>query len=120
MDPWAEAHAAGESANHLRLRYTGSDSPLTYDCLLVFCKIAPTTRNPCLFHLESKTLIPISDSVILFRKGQWYYAARPPLPEEGRQLEDWENVRCLTARFTVPWADPPAGGQEGAKMDTGA
>ena len=120
LDPWAQAaRDEGADANNLRLRYTGSDNPLTYDCLLIFCEVAPTTRLPALFHFETKTLIPVSDSVILFRKGQWYYAARPPIPEQGRQLEDWEYVRCLTARFTVPWADPPAEGH-GAKMDTGA
>ena len=86
---------------------------------MVFCQLAPTTRNPALFHLESKTLIPVSDSVILFRKGQWYYAARAPIPGDGRQLEEWEYVRCLTARFTLPWTDPPAEEHAGS-MDTGA
>lgn len=122
LDPWAQAARdvhEGADINNLRLRYTGSNSPLTYDCLLIFCQLAPTTRNPALFHLESKTLIPVSDSVILFRKGQWYYAARAPIPGEGRQLEDWEYVRCLTARFTLPWTDPPAE-EHGGSMDTGA
>lgn len=107
LDPWAQAaRDEGAHANQLRLRYTGSNNPLTYDCLLVFCDVAPTTRNPSLFHLESRTLIPVSDSVILFRKGLWHYAARPPIPEDGKALEKWEYVRCLTARFTVPWAEP--------------
>lgn len=114
LDPWAQAaRDEGADSNNLRLRYTGSNGPLTYDCLLVFCELAPTTRNPCLFHMESRTLIPVSDSVILFRKGQWYYAARLPIPGEGRQLESWEHVRCLTARFTVPWVDLPSDGQGG-------
>jgi hypothetical protein len=120
LDPWAQAAKdEGADPNTLRLRYTGSDSPVTYDCLLIFCELAPTTRHPALFHLETKTLIPVSDSVILFRKGQWYYAARPPIPGEGRRLEDWEHIKCLTARFTVPWTDPRAEGRPG-KMDTGA
>ena len=29
-----------------------------------------------------------------------------PWVEEGKRLEEWEYVRCLTARFTVPWTEP--------------
>ncbi len=88
------------------LRATGSNNPLTYDCMLVLCKIAPTTSSPTLLHVESNTLISVGDDVVLFRKGKWYYAAGCPVPARGRSLEEWEYVKCWTARFTLPFMDP--------------
>ena len=70
--------------------------------------MAPTTSGPTLLHVESKTLISVGDDVVLFRKGRWYYAAGVPTPAPGRTLQEWEYVKCWTARFTMPFADADA------------
>lgn len=106
LDPWAEAAADSKMGARTYLRSTGSNNPLTYDCMLVLCKLAPTTSSPTLLHVESKTLISVGDDVVLFRKGKWFYAAGGPVPARGRMLEEWEYVKCWTARFTVPFMDP--------------
>ncbi|KAI0699718.1 hypothetical protein BC835DRAFT_1330486 [Cytidiella melzeri] len=106
LDPWAQAATDNSAGPRMYLRSTGSTNPLTYDCMLVLCKLAPSTSSPTLLHLESKTLISVGDDVVFFRKGKWFYAAGLPSPGRGRILEDWEYVRCWTARFTLPFMDP--------------
>ena len=108
FDPWAQAANDNNSrmGTHTFLRSTGSNNPLTYDCMLVLCKLAPTTSSPTLLHVESNTLISVGDDVVLFRKGKWFYAAGCPIPGRGRALEDWEYVKCWTARFTLPFMEP--------------
>lgn len=106
FDPWAQAAQDSFNGPRTYLRSTGSNNPLTYDCLLVLCKLAPTTSSPTLLHVESKTLISVGDDVVLFRKGRWFYAAGIPEPAQGNLLEGWEYVKCWTARFTMPFSDP--------------
>ncbi|KAI0341671.1 hypothetical protein BDW22DRAFT_1420795 [Trametopsis cervina] len=106
LDPWEQAANDGSNGSRMYMRSTGSNNPLSYDCMLVLCKIAPTTSSPTILHVESKTLISVGDDVVFFRKGRWFYAASPPIPAYGRQLEHWEYVKCWTARFTLPFADP--------------
>lgn len=106
FDPWEQAAHDSFAGTRTYLRSTGSNNPLTYDCLLVLCKLAPTTSSPTLLHVESGTLISVGDDVVLFRKGHWFYAAGVPIPSPGRRLEEWEYVKCWTARFTVPFVDP--------------
>jgi hypothetical protein len=103
LDPWAQAANDNNMGPRTFLRSTGSNNPLTYDCMLVLCKLAPTTLSPTLLHVESKTLISVGDDVVFFRKGKWFYAAGCPVPGQGKPLEEWEYIRSWTARFTVPF-----------------
>ncbi|KAI0093658.1 hypothetical protein BDY19DRAFT_265923 [Irpex rosettiformis] len=111
LDPWAEAARDNMMRPRTFLRSTGSTNPLTYDCVLVLCKLASTTLSPTLLHVESNTLISVGDDVVFFRKGKWFYAAGCPLPGRGKVLEDWEYIKCWTARFTLPFMEPDEGSE---------
>lgn len=47
-------------------------------------------------HVEQNTRV--------FKKGQWTVWGMPPEPGEGLELEGWETVFGVTARYTAPFA----------------
>ncbi|KAI0067105.1 hypothetical protein BV25DRAFT_1279527 [Artomyces pyxidatus] len=104
LDPWAEASADLREGKNVAVRTSGSDDPLTFECLVPFFELAATTKPPSFIDPMIGIVLPVNNSSAIIRRGEWVYVGIPATPAEGLQLEDWEIVRTMAARFTMPFS----------------
>ena len=90
---------------------TGSANPLTIDVILVFSKLASTTKDAVLADPRLGFYMVTKDKCMIHRRGEWYVMAGPPTPGDGLELKPWEKVFGLTARYTAPFSRPPGSAQ---------
>ncbi|KZV75825.1 hypothetical protein PENSPDRAFT_646866 [Peniophora sp. CONT] len=98
LDPWENCEEGKP------VFATGSSDPLTLDVIAVASKLADTTQVAVLGDPRYKLLIDAEDGAVIHRRGMWYVMALPPTPGEGLQLQPWERVFGLTARYTAPFS----------------
>lgn len=75
------------------------------DLVYVVSGLAPTTKAARLIVDPRRNMaMHVSQRDLVFRKGEWTVWGMPPAPtEEGLELESWETVFGLTARYTAPF-----------------
>ncbi|VDB92234.1 unnamed protein product [Peniophora sp. CBMAI 1063] len=98
LDPWDHTPA------HSPIFATGSSDPLTMDLIYVVSGAEPTsTPARLIVNPERNMAMHVAQKDWVFRKGEWIVWGMPPTPGEGRELERWETVGGVTARYEAPF-----------------
>ena len=65
--------------------------------------LASTTKEARLIEPAANGAIRATHKSLVLKKGEWVVWGMPPTPGEGLQLESWETVFGITARYTAPF-----------------